>query len=98
MTEYCCIDCKYYKVPFDVDEFEVPRPTNPYCKKGNDKNFPKRQSPYLSWICHPEYEKHICEEFKLSLWVKFHLRKPYKVYQEERKLIWEKWEKELEND
>lgn len=78
--KYCCIDCRYLKFPFEVDETEVPIPTNPYCKKGNDKDFPKIQSPYLEWINFPEYENHICDEFNLSWWIRLGLRKTYKEH------------------
>ena len=61
-----------------LDETEVPKPTNPYCKKGNDKDFPKRQSPYFEWINHPDYGNHICKDFKLSWWIRLGLRKHYK--------------------
>ena len=80
--KYCCIDCRYLKFPFEVDETEVPKPTNPYCTKGNDKHFPKIQSKILEWINFPEYEKHICPEFKLSWWIRLGLRKTYKEHQQ----------------
>ncbi len=81
--KYCCNDCRYLKYPFEVDELGVPKPTNPYCTKGKDKDFPKVQSKYLDWINHAEYEKHICDSFKLNWMIRLHLRKTFK---EEQKL------------
>ena len=81
MTEkyYCCYDCKHLKIPFEIDDTEMPIPTNPYCKLGNDKDFPRVQSRYCDCINHAEYEKHICNQFKLKLSVKLHIRKPYNL-------------------
>ena len=89
MTDYCCVDCKYLETPFETDDWGVPKPTNPYCKLGNDENFPKKQSQFLEWINHAEYYKHICDDFKPRLLVRLHLVKPYLEQLEERNKIWE---------
>ena len=77
MDKYCCYDCKYLKIPFEVDDWGVPKPTNPYCKLKYDKDFKKHQNKWLSWINHPKYQDTICEHFKLKLSIRLHLRKTY---------------------
>ena len=84
--DYCCYDCKYLKRPFIVDETEMPMPTNPYCKLGEDKNFEKYQDKRLSWINHPKYEWERCKHFKLKWSIRLHIRKSYwKNYLERRR-------------
>lgn len=86
--DYCCYDCKYLKIPFEVDDWEVPKPTNPYCKLGYDKNFEKYQDKRLSWINHPKYEWERCKHFKLKWSIRLHLKKSYWQNELERRKIW----------
>ena len=86
--KYCCYDCRFLKYPFEVDETEMPIPTNPYCKKRNDIRFLEPGSSMLDWQRFDEYDKHICKDFKLSWWIRLHLRKTFKEEQEEREEVW----------